>query len=158
MDYKVMDPKVAKQLMKDQAKPNDAAVRLAEGDGTPYPALDGKRVMNTGTGEVFFIWNGGLRSWVPDPDTYNLIFANWDGILGMTDDNIGLIQRGDNLNYGSGIFTDGSGPEYLVTLSHKYWIVDPNVKSYCDFANAAGVPSAVLAAVPAGPFNIDYGA
>lgn len=105
MDYKVMDPEVVKQLLEKQATSADVAGLRATSAGTPYPALDGKRVVNTKTGEVYFVWNGGLKSYVPNPDTYNLIFANWDGILGLTPAEIGLIQEGPALT-----LSESTGP------------------------------------------------
>lgn len=161
MDFKIMDPEVVKRRMEEHAKsPQPFKAKVASG-GDPHPALNGKRVTDVDNPiGIYFIWDGGRKSGIPDGDTYNSIFADWNGVLGLKSYDLDKIADGDLLTPGSGIVSaDGSGGEYLFTYNQKYGISSPAVKTYCDFATAIVLrPPGILGAVPDGPFILDYGA
>ena len=115
-----------------------------------WSKYDGLRVKGSANGAIYLIMNGILR-WIPNPDTYNSMFASWDGIV-INDYLVDSVPSGEPFTSGSTLVTDGVDPAiYLVTLGVKMWVPSPDVMVQFNFASPAVVPSVVIQFLQNGP-------
>jgi hypothetical protein len=117
----------------------------------PRPDLNGLRVKSPTSPPVYLILDG-YRRWIPDPDTYNNLFRDWNGII--VDINIGDISEGSQLAYGAVLARPaGAAPVYLVSNSIKRWITSPAAmdKYYFAWDRIVVVPHILLDSIPEGP-------
>ena len=82
-----------------------------------------------------FVLDGGLLRWIPDPPTYNSLFANWNGILTYAEDHfVTSLHQGPQLPSGAYLAKAVAFPQvYLVENNVKRWIVSPDVMTAYDF-------------------------
>jgi len=94
---------------------------------TPHPELNGQRVrssnQNDDTRKVYLILDGQLR-WIPNPETYNNLFRDWNGIAEFAD--ISDIEEGEQITDGAILAKDpNSPPVYLLSFHQKRHIASP---------------------------------
>ena len=130
----IMDPGAAQDVLA-------AAV-----DWTQY---DGNRVSSHGTGAIYLAMWGQLFA-IPDGDTFNSLFNNWDGILN-SDYLVDNMPRGAPLDSGSFIMAGSrSNAQYLVTFGQKFHIPDPATVSRFNFHGPIGIPQLAANYIPTG--------
>lgn len=137
---------------------NSTPPTLPESEGAPAPDRDGQRIaIAGGEGQIWFVWNGGYKCWVPDPDTYESTFASWDGIVSLDRAEVDAIASGAHLSYGAMTVQVGAGEKvYLVTNGTKNWIASPEVMTYCNFRPpTTDTPAILVESIPMG-ILIDY--
>lgn len=116
---------------------------------------------------VYFVLEGKACH-VPNPETYNNLFRNWDVIGGknisaslkpLWDAMISQIPKGPEMTNGALLIKgDASDAVYLLTNGVKHWISSPAVMDYCAFEwkKVKLLPLVVVEAIPSGS-TIDYG-
>lgn len=130
----VMDPGAAQEILA-------AAV-----DWTQY---DGNRVTSHGTGAIYLAMWGQLFP-IPDGDTFNSVFNNWDNILN-SDYLVDNMPHGAPLASGSLIAAGSrSNAQYLVTFGQKLHIPDPATVSRFNFRGPTGIPQLAVNYIPTG--------
>ena len=130
----VMDPGAAQEILA-------AAV-----DWTQY---DGNRVTSHGTGAIYLAMWGQLFP-IPDGDTFNSVFNNWDNILN-SDYLVDNMPHGAPLASGSLIAVGSrSNAQYLVTFGQKLHIPDPATVSRFNFRGPTGIPQLAVNYIPTG--------
>jgi hypothetical protein len=156
MSHEIMNPETAKRLWESPAASQPTP---ASDNAIPHPGLNGQRVADkSGTDKgLYFIWDGGLKCWVPNPVTYTQIFQDWGGILYLDPDELAQIATGPDMTSGAGIFKSfDADPNFLVSNSQKHYITSPGVLAYCNFRGAEVVSPVLLDLIPPG-FNVTYG-
>jgi hypothetical protein len=152
-----MDPAKAKKLL---AESKTASLLAADAPtAVPHPGLNGFRVMSEEPRPpaVYFVWNGGFKCHIPDPATYDSLFANWDRVLRLDVDELNSISTGPPMSPGAAIVqAAGDTAVYLVSNGSKHWVTRPFVMRYCNFRAPLEVPRSVLEPIPRG-FDINYG-
>lgn len=116
----------------------------------PRPDLNGYRVVLPAGGAVYLI-DEGYRRWIPDPETYNNLFRNWDGIV--RDINIVDIPEASPLSHGAVLAVPvGGGAVYLVSNGQKRWITSPAAmdKYWFNWDRIRETPQAILDGIPEG--------
>ena len=131
----LMAPRAAQDLMA-------AAV-----DWTQY---DGNRVTSNASHGAVYIAMWGQLFAIPDGDTFNSMFNNWDGILN-SDYLVDNMPRGAPLASGSFIALGSRSPaQYLVTFGQKLHIPDPATVSRFNFRGPTGIPQLAVDYIPTG--------
>ena len=118
---------------------------------SPRPDLNGKRLNNPANGKVYLI-DQGVARWIPNPGTYNNLFANWSNIIPDVD--INLITAGPQITDGAILARpNGGSPIYLVDNGHKRHIANPSTMANYDFNwNTVNVVAGILLNyIPDGP-------
>lgn len=137
-------------LEKDRVIASENQVK--ESFAVDWRKYDGERVTPSRGGPIYLVLNGQLQ-WIPNPKTYENLFASWSGVL-VSDYLVDNVPRGPGLTPGA-VLAKGGGaaPEYLVSNGTKQWIPDP--ATFKKFAFNAGkvetVPQIVIDYVPPGP-------
>ena len=115
----------------------------------PRPDLAGLRITRPVVGGVYLVGPEGFLHHVPNGDTYNNLFKNWDGIF----ETIDQIAKGEPLTVGA-ILARGSGRDavFLVSNNVKRWITSPAVmdKYYFTYKNIVQVPAILIDFIPTG--------
>lgn len=118
-------------------------------DDEPRTDLDGLRVTIPGSPAIYLI-DGGYRRWVPNPGTYNDLFADWNGIQSSSD--FAAVPIGTPIASGSNVAQATGQPAiYFIDGSAKRHIVNPGVMTYWAFGVPRQVEESVLDAMPDGP-------
>jgi hypothetical protein len=95
------------------------------------PDLNGFRIKHP-NGTVYLILDGKRRH-VPNPDTYNSLFRNWDGII--TDVDVDSITDGGALSDGAVLAKPNNGPAvFLVSNNQKRHVTSPAVMDKYNFS------------------------
>ena len=99
----------------------------------------------------------GLRHLIPDSDTYENLFRDWDGIEEILD--LNDIDPGDDISHGAVLARpDSQQPVYLVADTENSRVEARHIASpatmdkyYFNWDKVKPVPKVVLDAVPQGP-------
>ncbi len=125
----IMAPKAAQDLLA-------AAV-----DWTQY---DGNRITSHSSGGAVYLAMWGQLFAIPDGDTFNSMFNNWDGILN-SDYLVDNMPRGVPFASGSFIAIGArSAAQYLVTFGQKLHIPDPATVSKFNFRGPTKIPQLAI--------------
>jgi hypothetical protein len=121
--------------------------------GTPMarPDLAGVRMKLPNDPAIYLIDPDGYRRWIPDPETYNNMFRNWDGVI--VDIDVNDIAVASQLSHGALLIkASSSAPVYLLSNGIKRWITAPEVmdKYYFSWDRIYQMPPAVVDAIPRG--------
>lgn len=120
--------------------------------GNPRPDLAGLRVKTPNQPQIYLIDPDGYRRWIPNPQTYNNLFRDWNGVV--IDININEISESAPLTDGAILARpQGAAPVYLVSNGIKRWITSPAVmdKYYFNWATVYQLPHVSLDFIPTGP-------
>jgi hypothetical protein len=122
----------------------------------PVPGqVEGARVRQAGTVQIYLIDDAGSKRYIPDPTTYNNLFRDWNGIQDVAD--VSGIATGPAITSGAYLAWDVAGdPVYLVTNGQKRQVGSPAVmdKFYFNWNAIRQVPQSTLDALPTGlPIN-----
>jgi hypothetical protein len=108
-----------------------------EADLSPIlDVVDGSRIQGDGDRAVYLAevhWTplGPMytRRYIPNPDTYNNLFRNWDGILVLSRSDLSSIFRGRDLPDGATLVKsdDGSSQIFLLDYDGKRPILLPGI-------------------------------
>lgn len=112
------------------------------------PDLNGYRVRVPGQAAIYLI-DRGKRRHIPNPETYNNLFRNWDGIVG--DINVPEITEDAPLASGSALIQgQGRAEVYLLDQGKKRHILSPAVmdRYYFDWQKIHHVPGNVIDSIP----------
>jgi hypothetical protein len=123
----------------------------AVGAAGPRPDLAGLRVKLPNRPEIYLIDPDGYRRWIPNPETYNNLFRDWNGVV--TDINIDQIALGSQLTYGAVLARAvNSAPVYIVSNGMKRWITSPAVmdKYHFNWSRVYVVPHVLVDFIPHG--------
>lgn len=136
-------------LEKDRVIASENQVK--ESFAVDWRKYDGERVTASTGGPIYLVLNGQLQ-WIPNPETYNNLFASWNGVV-VSDYLVDNVPRGPALTSGAVLARgNAAAPEYLVSNGTKQWIPDP--ATFNKFAFNAGkvvtVPQIVIDYVPSG--------
>lgn len=116
----------------------------------PRPDLNGLRVRPP-QGPAVFLVDRGDRRWIPNPETYNNLFRDWNGTI--TDLDADQIPQAAQLDDGA-ILIRGAGqaPVYLTDQGRKRWVTSPAAmdKYYFDWNKIVEVPPIVVNSIPDG--------
>ena len=124
-----------------------------------HPEYNGKRITTDpkiDEGRVYLVLDG-VRCWIPNPDTYNNLFRDWNGIEQVLD--ITDIDRGPDILDGAMLVNQLHGPVgtplYLIAdgTRTKRYIANPATMDayYFDWGKIVSVPAVVLEVIPQGP-------
>lgn len=133
------------------AKPLTLAVGLDPAAAGPRPDLNGLRLKSPAAPAIYLVLDG-FRRWIPDPDTYNNLFRDWNGIV--VDINIDSVPEASPLTSGAVLARPiGMAPVYLVSNSTKRWVTSPAAmdKYYFAWNRIVQVPHVLLDSIPEGP-------
>jgi hypothetical protein len=91
----------------------------------PRPDLNGLRLGHPVTGAIYLI-DEGYRRHIPNPETYNNLFRDWNDII--WDPYVNDIPELAPLSHGSILAqTNGTAPIYLISNGVKRWISSPYI-------------------------------
>jgi hypothetical protein len=133
------------------AKPLTLGVGLAPAGAGPRPDLNGLRLKSPAAPAIYLVLDG-FRRWIPDPDTYNNLFRDWNGVI--VDIDIDSVPEGSSLTSGAVLARPiGMAPVYLVSNSAKRWVTSPAAmdKYYFAWNRIIEVPHVLLDSIPEGP-------
>ena len=98
----------------------------------PRPEYDGYRLADF-NGGVYLIWKGGYKSFIPNADTYNNLFRNWEGIH-QAEVLLNQIPATDTLSKGAMLIRGSNSTNvYLLTNGYKHFIVSVAVMDKYNF-------------------------
>lgn len=122
--------------------------------GLPAPRVDlaGLRVKLPNDPAIYLIDPNGYRRRIPDPDTYNNLFRDWNGVV--VDIDIDDLPVAAALTSGAVLVrASNAAPVYLLSDGMKRWITSPAVmdKYYFNWARIYVLPPAVVDSAPRGP-------
>jgi hypothetical protein len=123
----------------------------------PLPGqVEGARVQQAGTPEIYLIDDAGSKRGIPDPTTYYNLFRDWNGIQQVAD--VSGIPSGPDITSGAylAIAQETMQTVYLVDNGQKRGVTSPAVmdKFYFNYGTIRPVPQSTLDALPTGfPIN-----
>jgi hypothetical protein len=89
-------------------------------------ADQGQRIKAPDSAAIYLIDTYGYRRWIPNAETYNSLFRDWNGIVTRSDTRC-ILQAGDMTDgYGGPAFlmkSDNASYVYLVLEGQKRWII-----------------------------------
>ena len=114
---------------------------------TPTP---GMRVHAPGDPAIYLIDDNGQKLHITDPQTYNGLFGDWNGIQ-VAD--VNAIPSGPDLNGAYLAAAPGNPAIYLITSQGKRWITSPDAMNRFYFApqQIKYFPLGFLESIPSGP-------
>jgi len=123
---------------------------------TKRPDLNGLRVALPGAAPIYLI-DEGMRRWIPNPQVYDQLFKDWNGIV--FDININDIDQGTNISETVILFRCYDSPKVFLLdgvapQQTKRWITSPEVMARYNFDwNKVHVWNVPLSAIkyPDGP-------
>lgn len=119
--------------------------------------LNGLRVKRPDRPEIYLV-DRGYRRWIPNPETYDNLFKDWNGIIADLD--IDQIDRGPDITSGALLIKAHGEPEvYLLDRGHKRHIVNPVVmdRYHFDWNKIKEYPPVTVDAIPTGiPIQEDW--
>lgn len=95
--------------------------------------------IKTKDNDAVYLVMDGKKKHVPNPDTYNNLFKNWNQINDggklekIWNKIVDSIPTGEAITDGAILIKDESDPVYLLTNKKKYWITDPDQFNNCNF-------------------------
>ena len=118
----------------------------------PRPDLAGLRLMHLTGPAIYLVNPEGLLQWIPNPDTYNNLFRDWNGVYRV---DIATMAIGTALSNGA-VLAKGntSNAVYLVSNGKKRWITSPAVmdKYYFNWNHVYVVPQVLIDSIPTGNY------
>lgn len=114
------------------------------------PDLNGLRIKDVSGPAVFLILDGKRRH-IPNPETYNNLFRDWNGIQHVVDS--AAIDNGGPLSDGAFLGKAPNAPEvYLVSNGVKRWITSPAAMDKYHFAwnRIVSISPVALHSIPTG--------
>lgn len=121
--------------------------------------FNGSCLQVEGHDEVYIVMSGKKRH-IPNKDTYNGIFLNWNKIIKITGKAgpiwkavVDSIPNGDALTSGALLIkSKTSDPVYLLTNNKKYYVNNPAEFNSCNFDwnKISSYPQIVIDAIPEG--------
>jgi len=118
----------------------------------PRPDLAGLRVKTPNRPEIYLIDPDGFRRRIPNPQTYNNLFRDWNGVV--VDIDITQIAESSPLTSGAILArADGTAPVFLISNGVKRWVTSPATmdKYYFNWNRVYVVPGALVDFIPSGP-------
>ncbi len=120
---------------------------------TPLPGqVEGARIRQTGTVEIYLIDTDGTKRYIPDPPTYLNLFRDWNGIQEVAD--VSGIATGPAVTSGAylAIAQETMQTVYLVDNGQKRGVTSPAVMDtfYFNWGQIQQVPQSTLDALPTG--------
>ncbi|HEX6369170.1 MAG TPA: hypothetical protein VF006_09570 [Longimicrobium sp.] len=115
----------------------------------PRTDLNGLRMQKPGAGEIYLI-DRGYKRHIPNPTTYNNLFANWDGIIQYV--NLDDIPSGPGITNGALLMQGGGYEQFLCDDRCKRHIASQDTFRRYNF-NAGAIyqfPAIVVDFVPTG--------
>ncbi|RAS22631.1 hypothetical protein [Paraburkholderia bryophila] len=125
--------------------------QVKESLAVDWRKYDGERVIASTGGPIYLVLNGELQ-WIPNPETYNNLFASWNGVV-VSDYLVDNVPRGPALTSGAVLAKGNGAPqEYLVSNGTKQWIPDPATfkKFAFNASKVVTVPQIIIDYVPSG--------
>ncbi len=121
-----------------------------EGLVSPRPDLAGLRLTPLTGGPIYLVNPEGLLQWIPNPNTYNNLFRDWNGVYRV---DTATMPIGTALSDGA-ILVKGnaSAAVYLVSNSRKRWITSPAAmdKYYFNWNHVYVVPQILVNSILTG--------
>ncbi|MGW7363690.1 hypothetical protein ACWGI8_09730 [Streptomyces sp. NPDC054841] len=114
------------------------------------PDLNGLRIKDVSGPAIYLILDGKRRH-IPNPETYNNLFRDWNGIQHVVD--AAAIDNGGPLSDGAFLGKAPNAPEvYLVSNGVKRWITSPAAMDKYHFAwnRIVSISPVALHAIPTG--------
>ena len=147
-NHKTADPKTleAKTAFEETTVGIDAKSMLA-----PRPDLNGLRVKSPTNAAIYLI-DQGVRRYIPNPQTYNNLFRDWNGVI--IDISINDISEGSSISNDAILAKpSNAAPFYLIDGGQKRWITSPAAmdKYYFAWNRIYAVPHILLDSIPTGP-------
>jgi hypothetical protein len=138
--------------IKVETAPYSTTLGLNPPDGSPKVRTDlnGIRVRSPADPKVYLI-DRGLKRWIPNPDTYNNLFANWDNIIISIE--VDDIVTGPDITNGATLARPvGQAPVYLMDQNQKRHIQSPNTMAKYNFNwnRVYQIPPAIMDSVQTG--------
>ena len=117
----------------------------------PRPDLAGLRVTPLTRGPIYLVNPEGFLQLIPNPETYNNLFRDWNGVISMDTTTVAMgaaLTDGTVLAKG-----DNAGAVYLVSNGQKRWITSPATmdKYYFNWNHIFVVPHVLVDFIPNGP-------
>jgi hypothetical protein len=161
-DYQFAEPADVRKILENY--PTSVGPLKALPGASPHPGLNGKRVVlrtderkTPEDNALYFVWGDGFKCWVPDPPTFDALFANLQEVIVLSRAQLDAIATGPTMSNGAAIVRADKMPDqYLVSNKEKHLITSMKVLQYCHFTEAREVPLSVIEAMPTG-FKINYG-
>jgi len=116
------------------------------------PGLNGRRIRVGGV-TVYLVLEGQACH-VPNPDTYDNLFENWEGLKEVGSLSDLDIDEGPALSASAGLLQQvDDAPVYFVSNQEKRWVTSPEVMDVYDFAweKVQKVSATPIDAIPNGP-------
>jgi hypothetical protein len=117
---------------------------------TPRPDLNGLRVKSPTEAKIYLI-DGGCRRWIPNPETYNNLFRDWNGVV--IDIDINEIPEAAPISEGAILSKGSNSPAvFLVDRGIKRWVTSPAAmdKYYFNWGRVYVVPQVLVDSIPTG--------
>ncbi len=113
------------------------------------PDLSGMRLIALTGGAVYVVNPAGILQWIPDQNTYNRLFRNWDNIV-KTDVNV--LPIGTSLSYDATLIKGAAADVYLLSNGMKRPVTEAAMEKYnFEWRNIATFPQYIIDSIPSGP-------
>ncbi len=115
------------------------------------PDLNGWRVKMPNSPRVYLV-DQGYRRWIPNPETYNNLFRDWNGIREFID--VNTIPEGLPIANGAILARPAGGPAvYFLDAGVKRWVTSPDAmdRYHFNWNRVYSVPPIVLQNISDGP-------
>lgn len=112
--------------------------------------LNGVRIKSPSDSRIYLVDNGVLRH-IPNPETYNNLFRNWDNIV--IDPHIDQISMGHPISNGAILAKSATYDNvFLIDEGTKRWITSPSTmdKYNFDWGKVFILPNILLQSIPNG--------
>ena len=115
-----------------------------------FPELNGLRVKIPGQPHIYLV-DRGQRRWIPNPETYDRLFRNWEGI--QESGFYALVEVGPQISAEAQLVRGAGRPEvFLIEPYSKRWISSPAAmdRYYFKWENVWLVPRFMLDPIATG--------
>jgi hypothetical protein len=116
----------------------------------PDTDYSGLLVTNKLDGKVFSIFPGNIFMYIPNAETFNNLFRDWNRIIGL---NLSGTEIIINLSNGA-VLASGNidNKVYLISNNEKRWILSTDVmdKYYFSWNNIYVIPQVIIDSIPNG--------
>ncbi|MFA5331386.1 MAG: hypothetical protein WC342_03325 [Methanoregula sp.] len=116
----------------------------------PRPDLAGLRLTPLTGGQIYMVNPEGYLQWIPNPETYNNLFRDWNGVYRV---DVATLPIGTPLSNGAVLAqVQSSAAVYIVTNNQKRWIMNSSVMDKYNFnwKTIYVVPQVLLDSIPSG--------
>lgn len=114
------------------------------------PDLAGLRLTPLTGGPIYLVNPEGLLQWIPNPNTYNNLFKDWNGVYRV---DTATLPIGTALSDGAVLAKgNASNAVYIVSNGKKRWITSPDAmnKYYFNWSHVYVVPQILINSIPTG--------